>query len=433
MRLKSKLFILTGFSAVFLLLAGCSEKFGYLDDYEGSWQFRVAKSYWSRPDIVKSPLDTIYYLGTISKLSDNRGIRIYFLDNTSISTWVEDETIIYKGSTLGLINEDEVRFGYTIGSLAYGSTYSIFGVRKKDQSGLDKTSVAVTNSASGVTITGAFLRGTINAGSSYCEEIEFEYGTSENYGTVVKSNPDKANCNMDISCKGYVSGLNPSTTYHFRIKARCPEGNLYGNDMTFKTSEYSEQVTDVEGNVYNTVKIGSQVWMTENLKTTKYQNGEDIPNLPLNVSYTGLTQGAFCYYRYDDVINKSIFGPLYNYYAVSDNRDLCPSGWHIPRTDEWTLLNNYLNPNSADRMKSTSLWTISKSSVDNSSGFNALPGGYLREVNLFAGIGYSGSWWIKPANTNSFVANVFSLSNYNFGVIIAYDKQNFFSVRCIKD
>jgi uncharacterized protein (TIGR02145 family) len=432
MRLKSILFILRGLSAVFLLLAGCGEKYGYLDGYEGSWQFRVASSYWYRPDILKSPLDTIYYLGTISKFNDNRGIRINFLENTSISVWVEAETIIYEGSTLGMINEDEVKFGFTIGSLAYGSTYSIFGVRK-DQSGPDKTPVAVTNSASGVTISGALLRGAINAGSSSCEEIEFEYGTSENYGTVVKSNPDKANCNLDVSCKGYVSGLNPSTTYHFRVKARCPEGNLYGNDMTFKTSEYYEQVTDVEGNVYNTVKIGSQVWMTENLKATKYRNGEDIPNLPLNVSYTGLTQGAFCYYRYDDVINKSVFGPLYNYYAVSDNRDLCPSGWHIPTSDEWALLNNYLYPNSADRMKSTTLWTTSNSSADNSSGFNALPGGRLRGVDFFAGIGYSGSWWVKPVNTNSNVAYVFSLSTYIFGVIMTYDKQNFFSVRCIKD
>jgi uncharacterized protein (TIGR02145 family) len=95
-------------------------------------------------------------------------------------------------------------------------------------------------------------------------------------------------------------------------------------------------VTDIDGNTYNVIKIGTQIWMAENLKTTKYRNGDPIPNITDLTEWGQLTTGGFCTYKNTintDTINT--FGRLYNWYAVSDSRGLCPTGWHIPSSTEW--------------------------------------------------------------------------------------------------
>jgi len=101
-------------------------------------------------------------------------------------------------------------------------------------------------------------------------------------------------------------------------------------------------VTDYDGNVYNTVTIGAQVWMQENLRTTNYQNGDIIPNVPDNVAWGDLITGGRCYYNNDSVAHASVYGLLYNWFAVNDNRQLCPSNWHVPTDAEWTVLSDYM-------------------------------------------------------------------------------------------
>jgi len=103
----------------------------------------------------------------------------------------------------------------------------------------------------------------------------------------------------------------------------------------------SESVTDIDGNVYHTVKIGTQVWMAENLKTTKYNDASSIPNLTDNAGWVGLTSGAYCWYNNDAITNKNIYGALYNWYAVNTGK-LCPGGWHIPAISEWETMENHL-------------------------------------------------------------------------------------------
>src|SRR5665648_943598 len=103
----------------------------------------------------------------------------------------------------------------------------------------------------------------------------------------------------------------------------------------------SGTVTDIDGNVYKTVTIGTQVWMAENLKTTKYRNGDPIPNITDATAWTNLTTGAYCNNN-NDANYATTYGRLYNWYAVNDIRNIAPAGWHIPTKAEWTTLTTYL-------------------------------------------------------------------------------------------
>jgi uncharacterized protein (TIGR02145 family) len=202
-------------------------------------------------------------------------------------------------------------------------------------------------------------------------------------------------------------------------------------------NESGPQVTDIDGNVYKTVYIGNQLWMAENLKTVHYRDQTPIPSAPLTSSeWLGLTTGALCYYDNDELNNKNIYGPLYNWYAVADERTLCPSGWHIPSNDEYLELRDYLGGLSiaGAKMKETEsgLWDFPNTGADNSSGFTALPGGD-RDDGAFGSIHNGTGWW---SSTEVDEENAWSHYLY-------YSNTSFFpspdakvsgcSVRCIKD
>jgi len=101
-------------------------------------------------------------------------------------------------------------------------------------------------------------------------------------------------------------------------------------------------VSDYDGNIYNTVIIGTQCWMKENLKTTKYNDGTSIPNISDNTAWSGLTDGAYCDYE-NDPSNSVIYGKLYNFYAVKNALKICPTGWHVPSDGEWNVLDKFVD------------------------------------------------------------------------------------------
>ena len=105
--------------------------------------------------------------------------------------------------------------------------------------------------------------------------------------------------------------------------------------------EAQTTVTDIDVNVYRTVKIGTQVWMAENLKTIKYRNGDPIPKVTVNASWVDLATGAYCWYN-NDAANKATYGGLYNWFAVTDSRKIAPKGWHVASDAEWTILTDFL-------------------------------------------------------------------------------------------
>jgi uncharacterized protein (TIGR02145 family) len=248
-----------------------------------------------------------------------------------------------------------------------------------------------------------------------------------------------------------IIGLLPGTAYHLRAYATNSAGTAYGNDLTF-TSEAVKTLTDIDGNIYHYITIGNQIWMTENLKTTKYRNGDPILTGLSGVDWSSTTSGAYAIYNNDN-LNNDTYGKLYNWYAVADSRHLCPADWHEPSNAEWTILETYLANNGygfggegndiAKSMAATSGWNESNlagsvgndQTNNNSSGFTALPGGFIHSHGLFDFIGYIGFWW-SSSEGESGSNNAWSryLQNNSSDLNnIQYIKNKGLSVRCIKD
>jgi uncharacterized protein (TIGR02145 family) len=151
---------------------------------------------------------------------------------------------------------------------------------------------------------------------------------------------------------------------------------------------------DNDGNNYRTVKIGTQVWMAENLKTTKYRNGDPIPNVTDGPAWWNLPTGAYC--NSDNDVNLwTTYGRLYNWYAVNDSRNIAPAGWHVPTDYEWSKLIAYLGSLPGDKLREegTEHWLSPNTDATNETGFTALPGGYRDNTGTFISIGSNGYWW----------------------------------------
>ncbi len=214
-------------------------------------------------------------------------------------------------------------------------------------------------------------------------------------------------------------------------------------------NNHAQTVTDIDGNVYNTVIIGGQKWMKENLRVTHYRNGVQIPNFISPASWTNnYTTGAMCYYNNDSSTYASTYGALYNWYAVIDTNKICPEGWHVPTNSEWNILEKYIDPTvdttffgltGTDfggmlKETGTSHWTSPNTGATNSSGFSALPGGYRYIYASYTDIGNYGYWW---STTGFDTENAWDrlLSFDNSQVYRAYHDKTLsgFSIRCICD
>jgi uncharacterized protein (TIGR02145 family) len=202
-----------------------------------------------------------------------------------------------------------------------------------------------------------------------------------------------------------------------------------------------ETVTDIDGNVYQTVKIGKQVWMAENLAVTHYNDGDPIPEVTVSSTWYTLTTPGFCWYNNDPEGFGKTFGALYNYHAIQSGR-LCPEGWRVPASDDFKTLLGYLDSSSdfvkhevsqvaGGKMKSgdTLYWVQPNVGASNVSGFSALPGGcrsYAGNFSMAGSFGYYGaaddatSLALRSATASAFMRN--KVSEY-VGV----------SVRCIKE
>ncbi|PIS29553.1 MAG: hypothetical protein COT43_03570 [Candidatus Marinimicrobia bacterium CG08_land_8_20_14_0_20_45_22] len=232
-----------------------------------------------------------------------------------------------------------------------------------------------------------------------------------------------------------ITGLTAGTTYYVRAYATNSVGTSYGSAKLFYIHEPGT-VTDIDGNVYQTVKIGNQWWMAENLKVTHYRNGEAIPNITDNTAWSNLSTGALCDYN-NDVNNVVTYGRLYNWYAVNDSRNIAPTGWHVPTDAEWTILTNYLGGESVagGKMKETGTthWYGPNTGATNESGFLALPGGYRYYSGTYYGVGDYGYWW-SATESDSYGAWSRNLGCSGSGVDRGSNgKRSGFSVRCVGD
>jgi len=203
------------------------------------------------------------------------------------------------------------------------------------------------------------------------------------------------------------------------------------------------EMTDQDGNTYKTINIGTQTWMAENLRTTKYRNGETIPDRSDSIEWGNYKTGACCINAYcnNDIKMIATYGRLYNWYAVADTRNLAPVGWHIPTNAEWTELSDYLGgPNVAGgKLKETdTLHWVFNIGGTNETGFTALPGGHrTSDGYCFYPLGFYGYWWsYNEANVDEFpVWAMFytSAELHNGPLYDPSEKGIGRSVRCVKD
>ncbi len=197
-------------------------------------------------------------------------------------------------------------------------------------------------------------------------------------------------------------------------------------------SNIPSSITDVDGNVYNTVTIGGQTWLKENLNVSKYRDGSIIPQETDPEKWATLTTGAWRYYN-NDPENGEVYGKLYNWYAVKDSRGLAPSGCQVPTDGEWSTLSLFLGSNSGGKMKEADsmYWNDPNTNATDESSFTGLPGGIIIKNGTFYFVGEQGYWW---SSTGIDASTAWNRSlNYNSGIICrSYDSKNYgFSVRCI--
>jgi len=269
------------------------------------------------------------------------------------------------------------------------------------------------------------------------------FGTSTNPSLV---NYGQSNTTFDPG------PLNEANTYYWKIVVQDDYNLIIGDVWEFTTLiTGSSTVTDIDGNIYQTIVIGNQEWMIENLKVTHYRNGDPIPNIIDNSNWTGSYTGAYCYFD-NDYSNRDKYGALYNWYAVDDSRNIAPAGWHVPSDAEIMELEIYLGM-SQNQANSTGwrgtnegsklagnegLWSDGALESDpefNNSNFCLLPGGGRRSFGHFVWLGADAQLWsTSQFESNSSGAWIRYLYSNNTDVSRggAY-KYNGYSVRCVKD
>ncbi len=229
-----------------------------------------------------------------------------------------------------------------------------------------------------------------------------------------------------------ITGLKPSTTYYVRAYATNKAGTGYGNQVIIST-----RLADKDGNVYATVQIGNKLWMAENLRTTRYDDGSSIiyPGTDVTMWYSSST-GAYAWYD-NDTTNRNIYGGLYNWHAVNNSSGICPSGWCVPTDEDWTTLIDYLGGENVagSKLKQTgnTIWNQPNTDATNESGFGAIPGGLRDEMGVYGHLKWSGFYW---SSTQYNLGNGWgrSLSTHNGSVVKLFSNKGIgYSVRCVKE
>jgi uncharacterized protein (TIGR02145 family) len=414
----------------------------------------------NKPSVTKPwasniDLTSAHLIGTINPNCFTTNVTFEFGPSTGYGKSLPAVENPLDGNASGLVSAD-------VADLLPGTVYHLrikaentLGVSYSEDvtfSTLGNIPASVPAEATSLQYNSATINGTVNA-NYFASTVSFEYGTTTSYGNAVDAVPVSVTGHAPVSVKADISGLSKGITYHFRIRAENQIGISYSTDKTFTTLS---PITDIDGNVYNIKGFGTQIWMTEDLRTTKYNNGTLIGTTtpPLKEIYYELTPKY--QWAYDgNESNVPVYGRLYTWYAATDERKLCPTGWHLPTDDEWTILTDYLTAGGygyggsgsdiAKSLASTTLWNSDPTagnagndlSSNNSSGFSAVPGGVRIDYPgtlVFTSIGYSCAWWSATGNLPSTAWQ--RILTFNSGEVSRTyygGKNTGSSVRCIKD
>lgn len=327
--------------------------------------------------------------------------------------------------------------GLDPGTTYYVRAYAVnrfgigYGAEKTFRTSGDLPSVSA-EPAGDVTAFTANIQGNVDPNNIPAKVI-FEYGLTTGYGKKISCTQNQVTGDSLVRVSAGIANLSPNTTYHFRIRAENALGVVYSDDHTFRTREV---VTDIDGYVYEVVSIGNQKWMAENLKTSRYRDGSIITLMSADSLWSSCRTGAFSSYdnKNSNVVN---LGGLYNWYAVNDSRGLCPTGWHVPSNDDFTIMTNYLGglKSAGGKMKEygSDYWLDPNTGADNSSLFSAIGTGFRDRKGIFSSIRKVTYFWTSTEYTASHgIAR--SLQHDTKSVSFSGNfKESGFAVRCIKD
>ena len=331
-----------------------------------------------------------------------------------------------------------------------GNVHSLGSVRcLRDEGGTNSWTTVTTAAPTDITATSATCGGivTVNAGGSVAERGIC--WSASPHPTTGDSHINSGSGTGNFTCD--VSGLTTNTTYYVRAYVINNGNTAYGDEVTFTTFTCGvDNLTDYDGNTYNTVQIGNQCWMRENLRTTQFADGRNIPLYNSSSPYSG------CRSLVGNSLDASVYGYLYNFLAMVDH-EICPPGWHVPNISEWVQLINYVktksqyicgesNNNIAKAMASQTGWNSSTNScavgntpsTNNATLFSAFPAGYngiaTGEISLFGSITeYTNE---EEEDDDDDVLQYWSVGwNYDTSVTLSYicGYNVFASVRCIRD
>ena len=371
---------------------------------------------------------------------------------------------------VGITSLKEFPYTYEIEAIDYGpGEYAVKAIAF-DEEGLntsDEISITIeavlatltTNPVSSITDSSAISGGNITSdGGAEITSRGVCWSTSSN-PTISDNHTSDGNGLGEFASS--IAGLDPNTTYHIKAYATNSAGTSYGDVVIFTTLNSVEAVSDYDGNIYQTVQIGEQIWMAENLKTTHYANGSVIPLVENASSWEMLTaeDKAYCWYNYNSS-NGENYGALYSWAAAmngaaSSNNNpsgvqgVCPDGWHLPSDEEWIQLELRLGMSQTDanlegwsrgpgiggKLKAEGIthWLNPNTGATNESGFTALPGGYGIANGTFGGIHMYSSWWTSSEHT-TLIAWDRGLGYDNANAYRDSDlKDRGYSIRCVKD
>ncbi len=290
-----------------------------------------------------------------------------------------------------------------------------------------------TTEISAITQTTALCGGYIQADAAKNAEI-----TERGVCWSLSANPTSADNKTSEgtgsgSYTSTITGLTAGTVYYMRAFATNSAGTGYGNIISFTTTQ---AVLDYEGNVYHTVRLGTQTWMVENLQVSHFKDGSIIPFVMNASTWNGLSTAAYCHYN-DDLTVAEIYGKLYNWYAVHDSRGIAPAGWHVASWAEWTALYDYLG--GADlaggKLKESGFvhWQSPNTGATNETGFTALPAGERNDAGTYMQIGQVAYWWTSTEILSGWSGFMDMTSGSTVAQSNYTGQKAGFPVRCIKD
>ncbi|MDD2890243.1 MAG: FISUMP domain-containing protein [bacterium] len=425
---------LSGCSILFLLFFAVANAQSYQISFAGTGASTTVDSVkvenlTQGSDITLRGSDTLYLTSigiNETDLNPVKGNNMHIYPNPMTGNCSVDFEVTAQGkTTLNLYNITGKRILQTQGVLSKGRhTYSLSGL------------------SSGIYI----LKIKLECGSSSKDKYSYiakvvsnnsRKGIAEIKYVGITPQSTVSNTGKVKSSKGVKSVITMQYTTGDRLKITGESGVLRTIFMLIPSKSQTVtfnfiDCTDADGNHYAVVQIGTQVWMVENLKATKYRDGSSIPNVAANSSWAKLTTGAYCNSNNDTVMDDT-YGYLYNWYVVGDSRNICPVGWHIPADSEWTILTNYLGA-AGGKMKEVGItcWLTPNAGATNESGFSALPSGCRDTGGSFSSIGTGAHWWSSSMEYNAAWGRSLSYSNttvlrFTCGKICG------FGICCVKD